>query len=55
MTNFERIKRMSVEEFAKMFGSSICQIVYNCHDDTIDCTSDCDDCTVNWLNKEAGE
>lgn len=52
---FERIKQMTVEEFAKMFGSSICQIVYDCHDNTIDCTTDCDDCIIDWLNQEVEE
>jgi hypothetical protein len=54
MTNFEKIKQMTVEEFAKMFGNGICENISNCLN-TIDCTADCDDCIIDWLNQEVEE
>lgn len=50
MTNFEKIKSMTVEEFAKKFSSSICENIDKCCD-----YNDCNDCIINFLNKEATE
>lgn len=51
MTNFEKIKQMTVEEFAESFGDdSVCE-----HIRPELCTKQhcCDDCILKWLNQEA--
>lgn len=50
MTNFEKIKAMTIEEFAKKFSSSICENISKCCD-----YDDCNDCIINFLNKEEEE
>lgn len=55
MTNYERIKAMSVEEMAKQFYCDCNHCAYrgkNCgeHDDMY-----CEDGAVKWLNSEAEE
>ena len=51
MTNFERIKAMSVEEMAKHIDAE-----YGMHQfctSGIDCTAiECDECIVAWLESE---
>lgn len=56
MTNFEKIKQMTVKEFAEMFGAGICERICSRISD-IDCTGDveCDDCIIDWLNQEVEE
>ena len=55
MTNYERIKAMSVEEMARML---MCPAEYDLNfNRTADCHADmsrnCNECTRNWLNSEA--
>ena len=51
MTNFEKIKSMSVEEMARLFIKySDCPPIKTCRG-----VSDCLGCWINWLNEEAGE
>lgn len=51
MTNFERIKAMSVEEMAKCIDAQ-CGMQQFCNSG-IDCTAiECDECIVAWLESE---
>lgn len=50
MTNFERIKNMSVEELAPLLFSS-CTEYMECKFKT----ETCKQCVVNWLNSESEE
>lgn len=57
MTNFEKIKQLTVEEMAyfiyavEEFGKPYCKAEhsYLCN---LSCT--CDDCRVDWLEREVG-
>ena len=52
MTNFERIKQMNVEEFAKMYSLAFpCDLC----EKTVGCTHHCTSNFVKWLNEEAKE
>lgn len=60
MTNFERIKTMTVEEFAEIFGStkmledsSLCQYIQKVDPEHCGRCLNCKGCTLDWLNKEA--
>ena len=52
MTNFERIKNMSVEDFAKILFSSCTEEIdgnascYQCKNKV------CEECVIDWLNSE---
>ena len=51
MTNYERIKAMSVEEMAKCIDAQ-CGMHQFCNAG-IDCTAiECDECIVAWLESE---
>lgn len=55
MTNFEKIKKMTVEELDEVFGEALCihiqgYDVYHCEEQ-----NDCENCVKKWLNKEAKE
>ena len=54
MTNYEKIKQMTVEEFAKMFNAAICrQITFESFDNcNPNGSSNCQECTIAWLNQE---
>lgn len=47
MTNFERIKAMSVEEFADEWFNEICIHINWCR-----CEGDCSACVREWLESE---
>ena len=54
MTNFERIKAMTVEEMAEFFGEVEC---YECPFAGIVCETFSDDCAkhfIKWLESECG-
>ncbi|MEF2919100.1 MAG: hypothetical protein U0O22_01355 [Acutalibacteraceae bacterium] len=50
MTNFERIKQMTVEEFAKMFNSALCRQMN--FDGCKRAEGNCQECAIAWLNQE---
>ncbi len=47
MTNFEKIKQMTVEEMVEYFSNVFCLLLSECK------YKDCSECIKNWLNKEA--
>ena len=50
MTNFEKIKQMTVEEMAECFGNVFCLC------EVLDCNyTNCSECMKNWLNQEVEE
>lgn len=55
MTNYERIKKMSVEEMAGLLDGNCCYCSYReekcIHNDDMHCVSG----TVKWLNSEVTE
>lgn len=50
MTNFEKIKQMAVEEFAKMFNSALCRQMN--FDGCKRAEGNCQECAIAWLNQE---
>ena len=50
MTNYERIKAMSVEEMARFFGINMCISAIN-HEECMK-RDNCVDCMLIWLNSE---
>ncbi len=59
MTNYEKIKNMSVEEMAekidKKNSCDACPIKHTDYCSAMDYFSKCYDCIVEWLNKEVSE
>lgn len=53
MTNYEKIKAMSVEEMAKLFGNSICDYIQDEEYEFCCANEECDNCIENWLLQEA--
>lgn len=54
MTNYERIKRMTIEELADVvaFMDTFRCAVCSAHTEGKRCTDSCHDRCVEWLNKE---
>ena len=62
MTNFERIKSMSVEQLAKLlidtnngdFIVNICDCMYcdECNEESVKCSGRCDKAIIKWLESE---
>ena len=53
MTNFEKIKNMTVEEFAEFVGfNNVCDYVQDYHVEWCNKYPDCKNCIVDWLNSE---
>ena len=50
MTNFDKIRTMSEEEFLEKFGDSICDMIEDCPYHTT-----CAECKRQWLKQEAKE
>lgn len=49
MTNFEKIKNMTIEEFAEFVRfNNVCDYVQDYH---VECP-DCKNCIIDWLNSE---
>lgn len=56
MTNFEKIKQLTLEEFAERFNFSICrQITRESFDDCQRYDNNCTQCAIGWLNQEVKE
>lgn len=55
MTNFERIKAMSVEEMADLLQVECCYCTFLHNGCAQSDEADCHRGTVQWLNKEAGK
>lgn len=55
MTNFERIKAMSVEEMADLLQVECCYCTFLHNGCAQSDEADCHRGTVQWLNKEAEE
>lgn len=54
MTNADRIRAMSDEEFVKLFGyNSICDYVQDHSGDFCEKQGSCDNCLVKWLQQPA--
>ena len=53
MTNFEKIKSMSIEEFAEFVGfNNVCDYVQDYHKEWCSKYPDCKNCIIDWLNSE---
>lgn len=65
MTNYERIKSMSVEQLAELlsdandgdFMVNICDSMYcdECNEESVKCSGQCDKAIINWLESEVSE
>ena len=57
MTNYERIKNMSVEEMARFIASSCCEeLVNTCYDECCGCgDATCQGFLKEWLESEVTE
>jgi len=49
MTNYEKIKQMSIDEMAEFIGE--CDY---CNND-LECNGNCDECCKKWLESEASK
>lgn len=56
MTNYEKIKAMSVEEMAKLFGhNTICEYIQDNEKEFCEAMESCSRCIEKWLLQEAEE
>lgn len=55
MTNFEKIKQLTLEEFAEKFNSNICRQIRSERFTYCYKGNSCKDCILNWLNQEADD
>lgn len=55
MTNYEKIKQMSVEELAEQFEECICSHIQSYNVNYCNGKNDCENCVVDWLQEEAEE
>ena len=56
MTNFERIKNMSVEEFRIAFETTpLCSYIHNLDNERCEKCDSCIECQREWLEEEVSE
>lgn len=55
MNNFEKIKKMSVKEFAEFFRSGLCDYIQDEHKEFCNNREICGNCVLDWLNQEVKE
>lgn len=55
MTNFERIKKMSVEEFSIEFETGLCTYIKELDSERCEKYSNCSECRREWLEARVEE
>ena len=55
MTNYERIKNMSIEEMAEFIPNWSYTEACDCSKEYVVCGNDCEKCVMSWLKKEQGK